>query len=120
MVSSRALSSKPPAYCPPGRKAPWSKIGESSSENYWYQDHHYWEVPENDEDEDDEEVNISKLSLHREQLDEEIAKLMRHKENIDKFVSTKDIELGSAVGEKTSVSDEQVAQDEEEKNDKDA
>merc|ERR1719238_1930591 len=111
---------KAPCLLPPGRKAPWSKIGESSSENYWYQDHHYWEVPENDEDEDDEEVNISKLSLHREQLDEEIAKLMRHKENIDKFVSTKDIELGSAVGEKTSVSDEQVAQDEEEKNDKDA
>merc|ERR1711907_259352 len=85
---------KAPCLLPPGRKAPWSKIGESSSENYWYQDHHYWEVPEEDDD-DSEDLRLTQLNLHREHLDAEIETLMRHRKRIEDFVSGKDVELGS-------------------------
>ena len=41
---------KHPFFLPPGQKPSQFTFGESVHTDYWYNDHFYWEVPEDDED----------------------------------------------------------------------
>ena len=101
---------KMPCLLPPNSSHPKvCACGESSSRRYWYEDSHYWEVPEAEEEEDDEEVEREKLHSLR-MLVRDIEMANARKAELEAELNHGDVEVvvdsneeGNGEGKKTEL-----------------
>ena len=97
-----------PCLLPPNSSHPKvCACGESSSRRYWYEDSHYWEVPEAEEEEDDEEAEREKLHSLR-MLVRDIEMANARKAELEAELNHGDVEVvvdsneeGNGEGKKT-------------------
>ena len=96
---------KMPCFLPPeAKKSGCCTIGESNNRGYWYKDEHYWEVPEDEEDEEDA-VDKDQILLELGLLNSSIESANARKQELEQALDT-DVAIVNDAGEPVNDSNE--------------